>query len=763
MNRPTIALACIMKNEIDHIRPMLESVAGCYDHIYLTDTGSTDGTIEVVTSGEAEKIAGCPVTLKHFKWIEDFAAARNYSMEGVTEEYVMWLDLDDAMSSKEAFKMWRDEVMVLSDFWLAPYNYAYDDKGRPVCTFLRERVIRTTKKFKWEYFIHEGMIAQEFVQAMLANNWTVNHRRTLKDYEVDFNRNVTILEKRSKIEELPPRLKFYYGKELCDKGRFAEGYVWLDQVADHPQLEGHDRILTFEYLVRACLHRYHSEQEHLPANKKDPTLLAKGLSLACNGMALAPNRAEFYCLAADCLVKMGRETEALPLYGAAVQCKKPAGQGQGFLYVNHTAYEHVPRDMMARIHFKLGDIESAIVVATESVKLFGHDESKKLLGELLNMKSSIEKNDNVDKQKCDDVVFTCLPGSHPYPFDEELYKTKGFGGSETALVEVAAHIKKITGRNVIVFNTRESEKICESGVIYRPAQQAFEYFAQFEPKVHYAWRHAVKLTSAPTFVWCHDLMTPGAENHANYTMILALSEFHKNFLQVTQNIPPEKILVTSNGVNKERFDMTVVKNENKIVWPSSPDRGLERAIDIIEIARAKSGRDLELHVYYGIENLLKAPGLEEKAQKLLDLIKSKSWIKYHGNVDQKTLAREMKEAVVWLYPANFIETFCITAIEAMYAGCFAIARELGALKNTLRPFADRGWAKLLFLDANTTEEKELWAIQLLYALDSRAWEKIDMTGFDHSWRLVAYHFIDFGGLRGAMIKQIEREAQEMGL
>jgi len=757
MNRPTLALACIMKNEIGHIERMLTSVNGCFDEVHLTDTGSTDGTIEFVTSGKAAEVAGCPVKLKHFTWIDDFAAARNYSMEGITQEYVMWLDLDDEISDKDQFKMWRDEVMVLSDFWLAPYNYAFDEKSRPVCTFLRERVIKTSKKFAWEYFIHEGMIAKEPVQAMLAQNWTVNHKRTLKDYEVDFSRNVTILEKRAKIEELPPRLKFYYGKELCDKGRFQEGYVWLDQVVDSPRLEGHDRILTFEYLVRACLHRFHQEQEHKPGNQKDVSLLAKGLSMACQGMALAPMRAEFYCLAADCLVKMGRELEALPLYGAASQCKKPQGAGVGFLYVNHAAYEHIPLDMMARIYFKMGDVDRAVFFVTESVKNFDNAESKQLLGELMNLKVKLESSKVTPKIKTDDVVFTCLPGSHPYPFDEELYKTKGFGGSETALVEVAAHMKRITGRNVIVFNTRESAKTCESGVEYKPAQEMYEYFSKFEPKVHYAWRHTLKLTESPTFIWGHDLVTPGCENFNNYTGFIALSEFHKKFLQVTQNVPAHKIIVSRNGVNKERFNIEVKKNENKIVWPSSPDRGLERAIDIIDIARAKSGRELELHVYYGLENLLKTPGLEEKGRKLIDLVNSKPWIKYHGNVDQTTLAKEMKEAVIWLYPANFIETFCITAIESMYAGCFAIARELGALKNTLRPFADKGFAKLLFLDAETKEDKEVWAAQVLYALDSRAWEKIDMTEFNYSWKGVAEHFIEIGGLKGELMRKIEQE------
>lgn len=744
-----------MRDEMSHLRPFLESVKGCFDEIWFTDTGSVDGSDKFAESEEARQIAECPVYLKRFTWIYDFAAARNYSMENVKTDYVMWLDLDDALSDASAFKMWRDEVMMLADFWLAPYHYSFDERGKPNCTFSRERVIKNSKKFSWKYFIHEGMIPDEPVSAQMATNWTVNHRRTTADYEKDFSRNVSMLEDAAKKGELPPRLKFYYGKELCDKARFQEGYVWLDQVCDNPKLELHDRVLTFEYLVKACLNRYFQEEEHKPAEHRNKTLLAKGLSLACQGIALMPNRAEFYCLAGDCLVKLDREKEAIPLYGAAARCSKNPGE-VGFLFINHTAYEHIPLDMIARIRLKHNDLDGAILEATESFKKFGHPETQKMLTEFLNLKERMDKHAKSQKSKTGDVVFTCINGSHPYPFDEELYKSKGFGGSETALIEVAKHVKKITGRNVIVFNTREGEKVCESGVVYRPAQMAYEYFTEFEPKAHFAWRHNVKLTDAPTFLWCHDLVTHGGENHKNYNGIICLSEFHKNYVRIMQNIPEEKIIVSRNGVNRDRFLSTITKNENKIIWPSSLDRGLERAIDIVEIAREKSGRDLELHVFYGIESMYN-PHLRAKADMLKAKMESKPWVKYIGNVDQKRLAREFQESAVWLYPATFIETYCISAIEAIYARCVPLVREIGALKNTVRPFEKEGWAKILFSDAETKEQQEYWANELIDTLEKKTWEQIHPDKYDYSWKGVANHFIDFSGLRGDVMFNTEKE------
>lgn len=739
MNRPTIALACIMKNEMDHIKSMLASVQSCFDEIWITDTGSTDGSLEFARSKEASEIAGCPVHVNTFTWIDDFAAARNHSMKDIKTDYVMWMDLDDRLSDITEFKRWRDQVMELGDFWLAKYNYSIDKEGNPTCIFLRERVIKTSKKFKWQFFIHEGMIAEEPVSAQLINNWTINHHRTLEDYEKDFARNVSMLEKRAKTEELPTRLKFYYGKELFDKQRYQEAYVWLDQVVDNPTLEHHDRVLTFEYLCRTCLHRFQQEQDHKPPQSQDMMLLAKCAALALQGVTLEPNRAELWCLAGDAMIRLNRPQDALPLYSAASRCSK--NNTKGFLFVSAPAYESVPLDQMARIKFQLGDMDGGIAIASESVQKYQKAESQNLLKEMLQNKERITTLNTGVKTDTDEIVFSCIPGSHPYAFDDKVYQEQGVGGSETALIEVAKHIKRMVGtRRVIVFNTRDAEYRSPDGVEYLPAQTMHEYFSKFKPAAHFAWRHNIKLTSAPTYLWTHDLYTAGAEAHSNYLKQICLTPFHKDYVMTQQQVPESKIVLSRNGVNAERFEETITKNENKIVFPSSPDRGLEHAIGIVEKARLFSGRDLELHVYYGVEHLEKyGPHMAALAERLKAQFAKYPWIKYHGKVDQKTLAREMMEAVVWLYPATFIESFCITAIEAMYAKCFPLVREIGALKDTVRPFADQGMAELVFHDP---ADHQFWAERLVSVLDKKPWQKMHMIGQDYSWSGVAQDFMN---------------------
>jgi hypothetical protein len=89
------------------------------------------------------------------------------------------------------------------------------------------------------------------------------------------------------------------------------------------------------------------------------------------------------------------------------------------------------------------------------------------------------------------------------------------------------------------------------------------------------------LTEAPTYIWCHDLFAPGIEHHEIYHRVLALSPFHKGFLKHLFAIPDEKIIVSRNGIDTTRWEGPApVRNPHKVVFTSSPDRGLDRAIQV---------------------------------------------------------------------------------------------------------------------------------------------------------------------------------------
>jgi tetratricopeptide (TPR) repeat protein len=79
----------IVKNEEDHLPRCLGSVQGLADEIVIVDTGSSDRTVEIAGQFGAK--------LGHFKWCDDFAAARNESLRLCTGDWVLILDADEAV------------------------------------------------------------------------------------------------------------------------------------------------------------------------------------------------------------------------------------------------------------------------------------------------------------------------------------------------------------------------------------------------------------------------------------------------------------------------------------------------------------------------------------------------------------------------------------------------------------------------------------------------------------------------------------------
>jgi len=85
-----LSLAMIVKNEARCLARCLSSVQAMADEIVVADTGSTDDTVKIAAQFGA-KVA-------HFRWINDFAAARNFALEQITGDWVLVLDADEYAS-----------------------------------------------------------------------------------------------------------------------------------------------------------------------------------------------------------------------------------------------------------------------------------------------------------------------------------------------------------------------------------------------------------------------------------------------------------------------------------------------------------------------------------------------------------------------------------------------------------------------------------------------------------------------------------------
>jgi tetratricopeptide (TPR) repeat protein len=88
---PVISAAIIVRNESVRLRDCLNSIEGVADDIVVVDTGSTDDTAAIAWSFTSRVF--------HFRWGEDFAAARNHALGQTRGEFVLSIDADECLDN----------------------------------------------------------------------------------------------------------------------------------------------------------------------------------------------------------------------------------------------------------------------------------------------------------------------------------------------------------------------------------------------------------------------------------------------------------------------------------------------------------------------------------------------------------------------------------------------------------------------------------------------------------------------------------------
>jgi len=87
LTKQDISICIITKNECEKLEKCLKNASFLGFEIVVVDTGSSDDTIDM-----ASKYTD---SIYHFKWIDDFAAAKNYAAKMARNNLVMILDSDE--------------------------------------------------------------------------------------------------------------------------------------------------------------------------------------------------------------------------------------------------------------------------------------------------------------------------------------------------------------------------------------------------------------------------------------------------------------------------------------------------------------------------------------------------------------------------------------------------------------------------------------------------------------------------------------------
>jgi glycosyltransferase involved in cell wall biosynthesis len=329
------------------------------------------------------------------------------------------------------------------------------------------------------------------------------------------------------------------------------------------------------------------------------------------------------------------------------------------------------------------------------------------------------------------VVFWLGPSLEAWDFATAL--ERGIGGSETAAIHVARELARL-GHEVDVYGNfedgrtwssasvvpvmggfRKTERDVLRAIPYRdvPSRAPCDLFVSSrQPEA----RRRCLPHCRRAWLWVHDLHCgPDWDDlvGTDYDRVLCLSRFaREQFLRYYPGVDAAKVALTSNAVDATLFEQPVHDPRNNLVgslrpggqheayrdgfsplrvtYSSSPDRGLDKLLDLwprVCALASPVGRP-ELHVYYGFESWREGSRLcgnvaEEVAiDRLTARLARTPGVFHHGRAGQAEVARSYLRSQLWLYPTDFVETSCITAMEARAAGCEVVATRLGALPET---------------------------------------------------------------------------------
>jgi glycosyltransferase involved in cell wall biosynthesis len=337
----TLSLGMIVKNEEDTMERVLSCVKSFADEIVIADTGSTDKTVEI-----AEKMGARVV---HFKWIDHFAAARNFAFENCTSDWLMWLDADDIITEENQARILQVKENDLSDeidgVFMTYRLFATQTSTNVLTSFHRERLIRRGANLKWEYPVHE-CIALPYGRQLYRADVCIDHRPLPHKLHGKSDRNLKILEKALERKDHSPRNLFYYANELRDHANHEKALTWYKKYIMISNVEW-EKYAAYMSMCGCC--------EALGKPEE-------GMEWAMKAMFLDSERAEAFNKIGIYFYKRELWAKAIPFFQAASVLPKPS---HGF--VSDADYGWVPWDYLSICYDRVGDYHKAIESTLKAV------------------------------------------------------------------------------------------------------------------------------------------------------------------------------------------------------------------------------------------------------------------------------------------------------------------------------------------------------------------------------------------------------------
>ena len=295
-------------------------------------------------------------------------------------------------------------------------------------------------------------------------------------------------------------------------------------------------------------------------------------------------------------------------------------------------------------------------------------------------------------------IFMYIPGMK---FDGNTIKEgKSLGGSETSGYYIAQGLAA-KGHSMFMFcSTDEARNI--DGIQYLPIGARTERtpFGERFQQIARTIPHDVLIAqrvpgifsqnyySKMNLWWVHDIVLKRNQNYVNSMLwntdkIFGVSNWHKN--QIEQTYGVDIVGVLPNGVNftdyAGQLDIERKLRSKIMIYSHRPERGLINLVKPGGIMEKLQDPELKL-IVCGYDHSV--PEMMQFYGEIDQMIQRLPNVENIGHIGKQQLAVIQKNAWLQVYPTEFEETSCITAMEVQAAGTPIITTKTAALPETLK-------------------------------------------------------------------------------